>query len=80
MIMGQVTIKYGTNEHIWQEGDSLNPVTSSGMLSMTRADSTVVNLRQFDSQQEAEDARDEALEQIGYGLGNGDVIVTIDDL
>lgn len=82
--MGQLKLKYGSSEHVWQEGDAINPASSSGMLSMTAADNVVINLRQFDSQSGAGEARETLIGLIEEGIitadGNGDVIVTIDDL
>jgi hypothetical protein len=76
--MGTVTIKYGTNQLEWSPGDTVNAVDATAVLSVTH-NSVYTPLRTFDSVQEAEAARERLVTEINDGLGNGDVIIVIDD-
>ena len=77
--MGQITIKYGDDAYVWQDGDVVNEISSSMALSITTASNQLLTLRVFETQAEAAAARAKLVEKIAYGLGNGDIIIDIDD-
>jgi len=77
--MGMITIQYGDDSHVWQDGDVVNEISSSMALSITTALSQLLTLRVFETQAEAVAAREKLLEKIAYGLGNGTIVIDIDD-
>lgn len=78
--MGTVTIHYGDDAYVWQDGDQVNEISSSNALSITTAQSQLYTLAVYESYAEAASVRGALLEKIEHGLGNGDVIITIEDL
>jgi len=78
--MGTIKINYGDSQHIWADGDTLNEVDASATVSLSRGDETEIELLACDSEQEARRVHDALAARIAYGLGNGEIIVTIEDL
>lgn len=82
--MGHVIIQYGTSQIAWPDCQQVNEVDSSGWVSVTTTDNEIIQLRRFDDLESANNARQwlisEISEKTTVAEGNGDVIVTIDDL
>lgn len=79
--MGTVTIIHENGQLDWstQCAEVLN-AQDDGKVKVLLQDDTIVTLWQLDSFEEAAEIRDKLVQRIEEGLGNGDVIITIEDL
>ena len=82
--MGIVKISYG--DQVVNYGDTTGEIfhDASGGVYMISTDNEAIIIRQFDTEQQAIAAKTTLIQRIGAAIpkaeGNGDIIVTIDDL
>ena len=82
--MGIVKIGYGDQVVNYNETTGEIFHDASGGVYMISADNEAIILRQFDTEQQAIEGKATLIQRIGAAIpkaeGNGDIIVTIDDL
>lgn len=79
--MGKVTIVHDSGQLDWStQCSEVLDAQDDGKIKVLLQDDTIVTLWQLDSFEEAAEIRDRLVQRIEEGLGNGDVIITIEDL
>ena len=79
--MGIVTIIHDNGQLDWStQCSGVLDAQDDGKVKILLQDDTIVTLWQLDSFEEAAEIRDRLVQRIEEGLGNGDTIITIEDL